>query len=200
MQEKNPNIKQFTDKYEYTNPITRTLLDRFYSKITSLCPSGLDNIFEAGCGAGYSTAILNDAIKPQKFFASDIDPELVKLAREKVPTAQINVESIYQLPHKDKEFDMVFTLEVLEHLEKPEEALKELHRVASKYAIFSVPREPLWRVLNMIRGKYWSSLGNTPGHINHWSKNGFAEFVGQEFKVLKTISSLPWTIVLAERK
>ena len=36
--------------------------------------------------------------------------------------------------------------------------------------LVSVPREPLWRGLNMARGAYMRDLGNTPGHVNHWSK------------------------------
>ena len=35
------------------------------------------------------------------------------------------------------------------------------------------PREPLWRGLNIARGAYLKDLGNTPGHLNHWSKRGF---------------------------
>ena len=36
-----------------------------------------------------------------------------------------------------------------------------------------MPREPLWRGLNMARGAYLKDLGNTPGHVNHWSKRSF---------------------------
>jgi hypothetical protein len=30
-----------------------------------------------------------------------------------------------------------------------------------------VPREPIWRIGNMARGRYLGDLGNTPGHIQH---------------------------------
>ena len=41
------------------------------------------------------------------------------------------------------------------------------------YLLVCVPREPLWRGLNMARGAYLKDLGNTPGHLNHWSKRSF---------------------------
>ncbi len=43
----------------------------------------------------------------------------------------------------------------------------------SRHLLVSVPREPLWRALNMARGAYWRELGNTPGHLNHWSRRSF---------------------------
>ena len=54
----------------------------------------------------------------------------------------------------------------------PEATLAEMARVARRHLLVSVPREPLWRGLNMARGAYLRDLGNTPGHVNHWSKRG----------------------------
>ena len=51
-------------------------------------------------------------------------------------------------------------------------SLAEIRRVTTSHALLSVPREPIWRMLNFLRGKYWSSGGNTPGHLQHWSRRG----------------------------
>ena len=198
MQEKN-NIKQFTDKYEFTNPITRILIKRFFKTIISLCPQQINTVLEVGCGAGYSTQVIYNHLKPKVFFASDIDPELVSLTKERVPEVSATSESIYTLSHKDKSFDIVFTLEVMEHLEQPNIALKEIKRVTNRYAIISVPNEPLWRILNLCRGKYIKDFGNTPGHINHWSKSKFKKFLSTEFKVKQITTSIPWIIALVEK-
>lgn len=199
MQEKN-SITQFTDKYEFTNPITRKLLDNFFKRVTSLCPEKVERVLEVGCGAGYSTKILFEYLSPSLFHASDIDPELVTLAQKRVPSIEAAAESIYKLPHQDNSFDLVFTLEVMEHLDHPLDALKEIKRVTNKSAIISVPHEPIWRILNMARGKYLSHLGNTPGHINHWSKRSFKKFLEQEFIVKEIKTSLPWLIALVEKR
>jgi len=60
----------------------------------------------------------------------------------------------------------------------------------------SVPREPLWRGLNMARGAYWRDLGNTPGHVNHWSKRGFVSLLSCVGVVEEVRSPFPWTVVL----
>lgn len=64
----------------------------------------------------------------------------------------------------------------------------------------SVPREPMWRVLEMARGKYPGALGNTPGHVNHWGRASFLELIARRFDVLQTRSPLPWTMVLCRRR
>ena len=195
------SIRQFTDKYKKANFFEKILLKNFFNKVKSIIPENIKSVAEIGCGAGISTEKLRDFfINQQTFFASDLDPELVEMAKEKNKGVSFGVESIYDLNHTDGEFDLVFCLEVMEHLEEPEKALKEISRITKEYVIISVPREPLWRILNMARGSYWKDLGNTPGHINHWSKRGVSKFISREFKVLKVCSSTPWTIVLAQKK
>ena len=50
-------------------------------------------------------------------------------------------------------------------------------RCAQRWLLVSVPREPVWRMVNMARGAYWKDLGNTPGHVNHWSKRSFTRML-----------------------
>src|SRR3712207_8488836 len=45
----------------------------------------------------------------------------------------------------------------------PEHTVAEMARVADGHLLVSVPREPLWRMLNVARGAYVKDLGNTPG-------------------------------------
>ena len=62
-------------------------------------------------------------------------------------------------------------IEVLEHVPDPAHTVAEMARCAARHVLVSVPREPLWRAVNMARGAYWRELGNTPGHVNHFSKS-----------------------------
>jgi len=59
-----------------------------------------------------------------------------------------------------------------------------------------VPREPIWRALNLARGKYVRDLGNTPGHLGHWSRRGFLELLGGRLEVVAVRTPLPWTMAL----
>jgi hypothetical protein len=100
------------------------------------------------------------------------------------------------LPFADGEFELASAIEVLEHLPDPEHTLGEMARCASRRLLVSVPREPLWRALNMARGAYWRSLGNTPGHLNHWSKRSFVELLARHGEVVEVRSPFPWTMLL----
>jgi len=52
---------------------------------------------------------------------------------------------------------------VLEHLPEPSTALREAARVTRRWCIFSVPHEPIWRVLNMARGAILAGVGQYAG-------------------------------------
>ena len=90
------------------------------------------------------------------------------------------------MSYPSKAFDLVIACEVLEHIMYPAKVLAEAKRLSRRYAIFSVPREPIWRVLNVARGRYLADLGNTPGHINHWSTQSFVNQVGDRAFVVES--------------
>jgi hypothetical protein len=74
--------------------------------------------------------------------------------------------------------------------------LEEMRRVARRHLLVSVPREPLWRVLNVARGAYLRDLGNTPGHVNHWSRRGFLELLETYGELVEARAPFPWTMLL----
>lgn len=191
------HVQEFVGKYEETDPISRYFVSSFYDALRSLMPTDIDSIFEAGCGAGFSSEYITQMSSVARFEASDIGTDLIQLAKERRPDINFSVESIYELQREDKSVDLAMALETFEHIDDPLAALRELKRVARKYIILSVPREPLWCAMNLARLKYVTSFGNTPGHINHWSKRRFVSFVEQELPVLQTRSPLPWTMLLA---
>jgi ubiquinone/menaquinone biosynthesis C-methylase UbiE len=192
----------YKEKYTNSNILTKKILKNFFVKIKKIvCPikNELNNILEIGCGHGYSTYELSKICNTTGLEASDLDPLLVQDAKLQNPDIKITNESVYNLNRDDASFDLVIILEVLEHLQFPDQALAELCRVSKKYCIISVPNEPLWRILNMARGAYWYEFGNSPGHVNHWSKAGINRLVSKHFKVLKVTTSIPWTLLLARK-
>ena len=92
-------------------------------------------------------------------------------------------KNIYKLADPADSARLIVCCEVLEHHEKPRDALGALALIAQPYCLLSVPREPLWRTLNMVRGKYWRGFGNTPGHLQHWSAAAFLSGVGLVWKI-----------------
>jgi ubiquinone/menaquinone biosynthesis C-methylase UbiE len=100
-----------------------------------------------------------------------------------------------RLPFPDRAADLVVSLEVLEHVPAPSEALAELARICRGSVVISVPREPIWRVGNMLRGRYLRDLGNTPGHVNHWSSRAFHRLAEPHLSDIEVAHPLPWTML-----
>ncbi len=183
-------------EYNSRNLITKKLINNFYSKLGKILNTFAcdEKVLEVGCGAGESSRKIRESIKKNCFEVSDYDERYVKLLKSENLDFEVTVESVYSLKRKDKEFDRVIMLEVLEHLENIDLALEELFRVAKKSVIISVPNEPLWRILNMFRFKYLLHLGNTPGHINHFSEKSLKRIISKYGKVNKIYKPLPWII------
>ncbi len=158
-----------------------------------------ENVLEVGCGEGFILEKLKNEKACKKLFGVDISKDAINLAKKIHPGLDLKEGNIYNLPYKDNSFDLVICAEVLEHLEKPIDAMNEIKRVCKKNLLLSVPNEPLFRIGNFTRGKNWSRFGNDIDHIQHWSENSFRKFVGKFLKVKKVVTPLPWIFVIAEK-
>jgi 2-polyprenyl-3-methyl-5-hydroxy-6-metoxy-1,4-benzoquinol methylase len=193
------------DKYTSKNPIANKLLNNFFVKIADLLHL-VDNktvktMTECGCGKGQVTQFIANNIALDKINAFDISAEDLEISTADNKKDYINFyqKSIYDIAD-DEKADLVVCCEVLEHLHEPDVALKKMSALNAQYYLFSVPNEPIWRILNFIRGKYMSDWGNTPDHRNHWSTKKFQKFVNQHLDVIETRKPLPWTMILAKPK
>jgi 2-polyprenyl-3-methyl-5-hydroxy-6-metoxy-1,4-benzoquinol methylase len=157
-----------------------------------------DSVLDVGCGEGVLTYKWAQQLGERRIVGIDLDDP--KLAAEWATRERANLEYLTMpaenLPFADDEFDLATAIEVLEHVPDPEHTLSEMARVAGRHLLVSVPREPLWRGLNMARGAYLRDLGNTPGHVNHWSKRAFVALLRRHGDVLQARSPFPWTMLL----
>jgi 2-polyprenyl-3-methyl-5-hydroxy-6-metoxy-1,4-benzoquinol methylase len=187
------------DKYGSTNPVVRRLMSGFDARLDRLfAHAGPRSVLDVGCGEGVLTYRWAERLGEKPIVGIDLaDP---KLAAEWRTRRRENLEfrtlSGEDLPFGDGSFDLAAAIEVLEHVPDPEHTLTEMARVAARHILVSVPREPLWRALNVARGAYVRDLGNTPGHVNHWSKRGFIHLVERHGEVVEASSPFPWTMVL----
>lgn len=192
----------FIETYKKPSRIGKMLSDNFYSKINLAlqCLPSNGKILEIGCGPGESSERLLKFMPKATFEFSEFDQRLVNKLREFKPHLNVRQESVMDLQRQNNEFDCLIMLEVLEHLEDYHKALQEIFRVTEKYALLSVPNEPIWRLMNMLRLRYLKYFGNTPGHINHWSSASFVKLISNYAEVIKVYNPLPWTIILAKKK
>jgi 2-polyprenyl-3-methyl-5-hydroxy-6-metoxy-1,4-benzoquinol methylase len=188
------------DKYGSTNPVVRRLMAGFEGTLGELFrQADPQSLLDVGCGEGVLTQQWAQQLgEGRRVVGIDLDdPALhAEWAKRTAPNLEYRVMKAENLPFADDEFDGAAAIEVLEHVPDPEHTVAEMARVAKRWLLVSVPREPLWRALNMARGAYWKDLGNTPGHVNHWSKRSFVALLERHGEVVQARSPFPWTMLL----
>lgn len=186
------------DKYGSTNPVVKRLMARFERDMFELLDRAAPaSILDVGCGEGVLTEQWADRVAGRVVGFDLEDPKLEAEWRHRArPNLEFKAGDAHHMEYRTGEFEIATAMEVLEHVPDPEGVLAEMARVASRWLLVSVPREPLWRALNMARGAYLKDLGNTPGHLNHWSKRGFAKLLARHGEIAELRSPFPWTMAL----
>jgi 2-polyprenyl-3-methyl-5-hydroxy-6-metoxy-1,4-benzoquinol methylase len=198
-------IGNHTHKYSARNPAIRRLTERWVANLDRVFGQvsqdqdrdrgGPTQALEVGCGEG----VIAD--KLYRRFGSVVALDLADAGlradwRQYVGPRFLHA-SAHALPFGDGQFEVVVAAEVLEHLADPAQGLQEMARVSRRHLVVSVPREPIFRSCNLVAGRYVRALGNTPGHLNHWSKGSFVRFVSQVAEVREVTSPFPWTCIWA---
>ena len=192
-------IGNASEKYVDGNPVTRRLLRRFLGEIdTALLELAPSSVLDVGCGEGVVTERVARLLPSASLVGLDADdPRLsAEWERRSLDNLSFRVGSGYDLPYEAGSFDVVSAMEVLEHVERPRDLLAEMARVARQALLVSVPREPLWRLSHLAASRDVRRLGNTEGHINHWSSSRFADLVSGVGRVERLRRPFPWTLVV----
>jgi 2-polyprenyl-3-methyl-5-hydroxy-6-metoxy-1,4-benzoquinol methylase len=187
------------DKYGSENPLVRRMMAGFESSLEELfCAAAPRSLLDVGCGEGVLVHKWAQRLGEARVVGIDLEEPSIQAgwAQRQAPNLEYRTMRAEHLPFDSDEFDCACAIEVLEHVPDPEHTLAEMARCAERHLLVSVPREPLWRMLNMARGAYWSELGNTPGHLNHWSRRSFAQLLSRYGNVVEARSPFPWTMLL----
>ncbi|MEO8595777.1 MAG: class I SAM-dependent methyltransferase [Candidatus Solibacter sp.] len=178
------------EKYSTPNPVVRFVLARFFrrlgAELAGLRPATL---LDAGCGEG---EMLRRGVLPAGLRPVCLDLRVDSL-QEVAGHPRVR-GSVLQLPFGDASFDVVTCLEVLEHLDRPADAVHEMARVARTAFVVSVPFEPYFRIGNVLRGKHLSRLGNHPEHVQHWNLRTFHLFLAGLTGEVQVVEAFPWII------
>ncbi len=187
------------DKYGSGNPLVRRLMSSFEGALDELLERATpSSLLDVGCGEGVLVHRWAQRLPQTRMVGVDLEEESLQKSwtERQAPNLSYRAMSGSDLPFESGEFELASAIEVLEHVPDPERTVSEMARCAQRHLLVSVPREPLWRALNVARGAYWSALGNTPGHLNHWSKRSFAQLLARHGDVVETRSPFPWTMLL----
>ncbi len=187
------------DKYGSSNPLVRRLMSGFERALDDLfAVAAPRSVLDVGCGEGVLTRRWAEQHPNGRVLGVDLpDPKLeAEWSKRRRENLEFRALDAAQLPFSDREFELVAAIEVLEHLEDPHATLAEMARVAGAHLLVSVPREPLWRVLNVARGAYVRDLGNTPGHRGHFSRRAFARLLEPYGNPVERRTPFPWQMAL----
>lgn len=195
-------VGNHTQKYTAKNPAIRWLTQRWVKNLETT----LDHVsrepdmkgdcaLEVGCGEGVIAEKLQH--RWATVFALDLPDSGLRRDWKDYQGPNFVHANADDLPFRDKQFEAVVAVEVLEHLPDPVRGLQEIARVGNRHIVVSVPREPIFRSCNLLAGRYVKDLGNTPGHLNHWSTASFVRFVSTVADVRAVTTPFPWTTIWA---
>lgn len=128
-------------------------------------------VLDIGAGDGCITALVG---------AMGIDDEetAVKLAVER--GANVRLGDAYNITYPNDAFEAVMMIDVLEHFEFPEKALREANRVANKFLYIATPPR---RDDGKLTDKF---------HYQEWSPQGLVELVeSQGFQLVDCVMVYP---------
>jgi ubiquinone/menaquinone biosynthesis C-methylase UbiE len=153
--------------HEYLRPARL----EFYETVADRCASegAPSRVIDVGCGTGHLLAALLKRIDPpERAVGVDNSNEAIARLREFVPTAVGVVASVYELERElePESFDLVLCTEVLEHLERPEDALMQLRRL----------RSPGGRIIVTVPD---GTIDDFSGHVNFWSFDAFRSLLSR---------------------
>jgi 2-polyprenyl-3-methyl-5-hydroxy-6-metoxy-1,4-benzoquinol methylase len=164
------NSKQGLDQFYSDREMVESYLDfEFYNRVIDLMRDNQisfdgKDIGDAGCGAGHLLRLVEERFSPESLTGLDFSEAALRIARAVVPKAQFRSFDIYE--GSDIRLDVVFCVEVLEHLLYPDKALKSVVRMLAPggAAIITVPN---------------GRTDTFAGHINFWSPESWKVFVEQ---------------------
>ena len=143
------------DKYGSTNPVVRRLMAGFEGTLDRLFDQAApESVLDVGCGEGVLTYRWAQRLGDAPILGLDLEDPKLRAEWETRHRDNLRFGTMPpdHLPCGDDEFDLVTAIEVLEHVPDPEQTVAEMARVARRHLLASVPREPLWRGLNLARG------------------------------------------------
>ena len=148
---------------------TFALTDQLLAKLSKYGTTVLD----VGCGNGGRVDILNE---------KGFEARGMEINKYWVNNKTIFEGSAYSIPYEDESFDIVMSVDVLEHLKDPVVALKEMFRVARKLAVLEITTSSD------------ISIKEDPTHYTMWDPNKWEREVAEFGEIIEKLTSQAWLV------
>ena len=133
----------------------------FFREVLQACqPYLYGRVADIGCGSGYVVKALASSPAVREVYGVDFSTTSISRCRADVSDGHFFIGDIYRLACMDGVFEAVVCMETLEHLDQPDDAIRELFRVCKNggYVIITIPN---------------GALDEYVGHINFWTQEEF---------------------------
>lgn len=137
----------------YYQSIKKDILQRYWHKrrfeeVSKVIEPTYGKILDIGCADGMFSKVIFDQSKADQLIGIDVLKSSIKWANNhwsKDARMKFTLGDAHDLKFSSNTFDAVFALEVLEHVHRPNDVLKEINRLLKKggYAVFLVPSDSL---------------------------------------------------------
>ena len=142
---------------------------------------GRGRILDAGCGTGIHIGRLAALSEVRAAVGVDLGKPGLRYGKENFPTVTFIEASLYQLPFEDNHFDLVYSIDVVEHLSTPNLAIEEFYRTCKPggFVFIQTPNYPIkrvydtWHWLRRSRKK----LSDDPTHVYHFNSFSLKKMV-----------------------
>lgn len=190
MDDKELDLKDIVPEYGSSiGPVRKLFWKRLFvaAKVARL-KKGM-KVLDLGTGSGNLIRFLNRKLPEKDIYASDFNKNVLQL-KKRFPRAMISRQNLLDTSFSDSMFDVVFCLDVLEHIEQLGKASSEISRVMKKegHLVLSVPKESFLYKLGrfMIKGSF--SMETGPGSGKHYyDEKGLVKRLGKDFLVVESI-------------
>ena len=156
-------------------------------------------IVDLGCGEGITLEKLVKIFPTSEVIGIDYLQENVNICYNH-GLKQACKGDIYALDLADKSVDAVVFMEVIEHLEHPEAAIKEIRRILKLNGklITVFPNDGFFKIARLLTLKF-KEAGYDPGHVKQWTQGEMKRFLNQWGFLVFFTRSIPfflWPISL----
>lgn len=110
-------------------------------RINQQAPNAPLRILDVGCGAGFLSNALAQTSpggRNLEVHGLDISEDSLRVARAHDPTSSVQYQrgDAYNLPYLNESFDVVTSMDFLEHVDNPEQVVREIARILKPSGLF----------------------------------------------------------------
>lgn len=129
------------------------------------------NCLDIGCASGYMVSQIANLFPLANYTGIDIYDKAINYARKTYPNIDFEIASADKLPFLNGAFEIILFYETIEHVENPQECLKEISRVLKRNGTLILTMDSgsllfrlVWLVWENTKGKIWQGAHLHPFH------------------------------------